>query len=41
MGNPGVVCPRLYKSLESGNGSKISDEKSRSVKSKYLDNKKW
>ena len=32
---------RLYKSLESGNGTKISDKKWRSVKPKYLENKKW
>ena len=32
---------RLYKSLESGNGTKISDEKWRLVKLKYLENKKW
>ena len=32
---------RLYKLLESGNGTKISDEKWRLVKSKYLENKNW
>ena len=32
--------PRLYKSLESGSGTKISDEKRRLVKSKYPENKK-
>ena len=32
---------RLYKSLESGNGTKISDEKWRLVKLRYLENKKW
>ena len=30
----------LYKLLESGNGTKISDEKQHSVKSKYVKNKK-
>ena len=30
---------RMYKSLESGNGIKISDEKQRSAKPKYLKNK--
>ena len=30
----------LYKSLKSGNGTKIPDEKCRLVKSKYLENKK-
>lgn len=29
----------LYKSLESGNGTKISNKKQRSVKSKYLEQK--
>ena len=32
---------RLYKLVESGNRTKISDEKWRSVKSKYLENEKW
>ena len=32
--------PRLYRSLESGSGTKISDEKWRLVKSKYPENKK-
>ena len=32
---------RLYKLLESGNGPEISDENWCSVKSKYLENKKW
>ena len=31
----------LYKSLKSGNGTKISDEKWRLVKSTFLENKKW
>ena len=31
-----VYTSRLYKSLESGNGTKISDEKWRLVKPKYL-----
>ena len=32
---------RLYKSLKSGNGTKISYDKWRLVKPKYLENKKW
>ena len=32
---------RLYKSLESQNATKISDEKWRLIKPKYLENKKW
>ena len=30
-----------YKSLKSGNGTKISDKKWYLVKPKYLENKKW
>ena len=33
------ICSQLHKSLESGNGAKISDEKWHSVKSKYLKQK--
>ena len=32
---------RLYKTPESGNGTKMSDEKWRSANSRYLENKKW
>ena len=32
---------RLYKTPESGNGTKMSDKKRRSVNSRYLENKKW
>ena len=32
---------RLYKLHESGNGTKISVEKWRSAKTKYLESKKW
>ena len=32
--------PRLYKLCKSGNGTKISDEKWRSAKTKHLKNKK-
>ena len=34
-------CPRLHKLHESGNRTEISDEKWRSAKTKYLENKKW
>ena len=36
-----TALTRLYKLLEFGNGTKISDEKWRPVKNKYLENKKW
>ena len=36
-----AVQSQLYKSLKSGNGTKISDKKWCWVKSKYLENKKW
>ena len=32
---------RLYKTPESGNGTKMSDEKWRSANSRYLENEKW
>ena len=32
---------RLFKSFESGNGSRISDEKLVILEFKYLQNKKW
>ena len=35
-----VLCARLYSSFKSGNGTKISDKKWRSAKTKYLKNKK-
>ena len=35
------VPPRLFKSLEFGNGSRMPDEKLVILKFKYLQNKKW
>ena len=34
-------CPRLYKTPESGNWTKMSDEKWCSANSRYLEHEKW
>ena len=36
-----ILCARLYKTPESGNGTQMSDEKWRSTNSRYLKNEKW
>ena len=36
-----ISTPRLFKSFEFGNGSRISDEKLVLLEFKYLQNKKW
>ena len=39
--SPRVPAARLFKSIQFGNGSSISDEKHAILEFKYLQNKKW